>query len=167
MSRTQEHKVLYGILGIGATATFFGHAMWAVRGKDTFIGLITGTLDKFGIDMSAATGETWVKAIGWLDVTVALVMALLVVGAIRERGALYRAAYSNLAVVVFGWGVVWGFLTALSRVTAASEWYPEVWDWVERAPNFMLPAALVYVVLRHRTAIIPTHVPSQATLTEA
>lgn len=166
MTRTREHKALYVILGIGTIFTFFGHGMWAIRGKESFIALFTGTFDNIGIDVSAATGETWVKAIGWFDLGVAAVMAALVVGAILERGTLYRAAYSNLAVVVFAWGVVWGFLTALSRVTSADEFYPEVWDWVERAPNWMLPAALVYVVLRHRTLIIPSHAPSERVLTE-
>jgi len=162
MTRTREHKTLYGILGIGAFATFLGHGMWAIDGKESFVGLFTGTLDNiFGYEMSARTGETWVKAIGYFDLAVAAVLGLLVVGALLERGRLYRAAYSNLAIAAFAWATVWGFLTALSRVTAADEWYPEVWDWVERAPNWMLPAALIYVVVRHRTAVIPSHAPME------
>jgi hypothetical protein len=43
MTRTQEHKTLYGLLGLGVVATFFGHGMWAVQGKDTFVTLLTGS----------------------------------------------------------------------------------------------------------------------------
>jgi hypothetical protein len=49
-------------------------------------------------------------------------------------------------------------------MTAPGSFYPEVWDWVERAPNFMLPLALIYVVRRHRTVDIPTHVAASSTL---
>ncbi|HET7487814.1 MAG TPA: hypothetical protein VFJ85_07790 [Acidimicrobiales bacterium] len=167
MSRIREHKVLYVILGLGAALTFFGHAMWAVRGKDTFVKLLTGTLDKVGITMSAGTGENWVKGIGLFDIVVALVMGVLIIGAWRERGRLYRLAYSPFAMVVFGWGAAWGFLTALSRVTSASTWYPEVWDWVERAPNFMIAVAMVYVISCHRTLGVPSHAPSREEILSA
>lgn len=39
--------------------------------------------------------------------------------------------------------------TRRDRVTTV-ELYPELWEVVERAPNFMLPAALVYLVYQHR-----------------
>jgi hypothetical protein len=116
--------------------------------------------------MSAATGKTFVQAIGYFDIAVAGVIGLLVVGAIIERGMLYRAAYSGVALAVFAWAAVWGFLTALSRVTAAETWYPEIWDWVERAPNWMLPAALIFVVVRHRTIEVPTHGPYEEVYTK-
>jgi len=167
MTRTREHKMLYGLLGIGAIATFFGHGMWAVRGKDTFVTLFTGSVDNvLGITVSARTGETWVKAIGWFDVAVSVALAALVIGAIAERGTLYRLAYSPVAILLFGWAAVWGFATAFSRMTAPGEFYPEVWDWVERAPNFMLPVALIYVVWRHRTIDVPTHMAAESTLTK-
>lgn len=168
MARTREHKALYVILGIGAFGTFLGHGMWAVRGKESFVGLLTGSLKNiFGINMSAGTGKTWVQVIGSVDLVIAAAIALLVVGALRERGSLYTAAYSRLAIGIAGWGVFWGFLTALSRVTAAETWYPEFWDWVERAPNWMLPAALVYVIVRHRTVEVPTHAPFESEYTKA
>jgi hypothetical protein len=31
----------------------------------------------------------------------------------------------------------------------------------------MLPAALIYVVLRHRTLVVPTHLPATKELAEA
>lgn len=168
MKRTGEHKALYALLGIGAFGTFLGHGMWAVRGKDTFVGLLTGSLkNMFGYHMSAGTGKTLVQAIGSIDLVVAAVMALFIIGALRERGSLYAAAYSKIAIAVFAWGSVWGFLTAFSRVTSAAAFSPAVWDWVERAPNFLLPAALVFVILRHRSIDVPSHVSLESGYTHA
>ena len=137
--------------------------MWAVDGKDSFVKLFTGTFDHvLGVDVSTATGTTWVKGIGWFDLTIAAVMALMLVGVLLGRGPLYRLAYSIPAYAVYGWAVLWGFLTAASRLTAVGEFYPEVWDLVERAPNFMLPAALIYLVYQHRLDHQPTGTTTQA-----
>jgi hypothetical protein len=129
---------------------------------------LTGSLDNvFGYTMSARSGETVVKLIGYADIAVAVALAAFVVGALLERGALYRLAYSKAAMGVFAWAAVWGFATAFSRITSADTWYPEVWDWVERAPNFVLPAAMIYVIARHRTLVVPTHLPTTKELTAA
>lgn len=168
MTRTKEHKALYTILGIGAFGTLLGHGMFAIDGKESFIGLLKGSLDNvFGVTVSTGTAESWVQAIGWLDLALAAVIGLFVIGAIRERGSLYTAAYSRLAIGVFTWGALWGFATAFSRVTAADAFYPAVWDWVERAPNFVLPAGLLYVIVRHRTVDVPTHAPIEGEYTKA
>lgn len=45
---------------------------------------------------------------------------------------------------------IWGFLTALSRFTATLNG-ADVWDVVERGPNYLLPAALVYGIYKIRT----------------
>lgn len=162
MKRIQEHKVFYSILGAGAVGTFLGHGMWAIDAKESFVGLLTGSLKNvFGYHLSDGTAATVVRVIGGVDIAVAALFALFIVGAIQGRGALYSAAYSRTAIVLAGWGVFWGFLTAFSRITAAETWYPEVWDWVERAPNFMLPAALLFTIVRHRTIDVPTHLPER------
>lgn len=83
-------------------------------------------------------------------------MTLMLIGAIAGKGVLYRLAYSRIALAVYAWGALWGFATAASRVTAVGEFYPEVWDVVERAPNFMLPAALIWLVYHHRLDHRPT-----------
>ena len=54
--------------------------------------------------------------------------------------------------------MVWGFLTALSRFTAVMNG-AEIWDVVERGPNFMLPAALVYMVYKVRQEGSPAEQP--------
>jgi hypothetical protein len=100
--------------------------------------------------VSQGTAETWVQIIGFADIAVVAVLLLMLIGNIMAKGALYELAYSKLALVLLAWGALWGFVTAGSRVTAAGEFYPEVWDVVERAPNFMLPAAMIYLVYQHR-----------------
>ena len=143
---------VYIILGIGAITAFFGHAMWAVRGKESFVGLVTGSFDHvFGVTVSADSAETAVRAIGWVDVGIASLMTLALVGFVMKSGPLYRFAASPVAIALFSWGVIWGFATAASRMTGAGVFHPEIWDLVERGPNFLLPAALVIMTLKLRS----------------
>lgn len=147
----KRNRILYTLLSVGAIGTFFGHGMWAIDGKESFVELFTGSFEHvLGVNVATDTATNWVKAIGWLDITLSLVMLLMLIGNIQAKGVLYRLAYSPIAYAVYGWGVLWGFATAASRVTAAGVFMPEIWDLVERAPNFMLPAALVYLVYCHR-----------------
>lgn len=147
----KRNRILYSLLSVGLIGAFFGHGMWAVDGKDSFVKLFAGSFDHvLGVTVATGTATNWVKGIGWFDIAVAAVMALMLAGAILGRGALYEFAYSRIALVVYGWGALWGFATAASRVTAVGEFYPEIWDVVERAPNFLLPAALIWLVYQHR-----------------
>jgi uncharacterized membrane protein YuzA (DUF378 family) len=95
--------------------------------------------------MSADAATTIVNVIGAVDVVLAGVFLALVVAAWRNNAI----AYSQLAMGLFGWAAVWGFLTALSRFTAVMNG-AEIWDVVERGANFMLPAALVYLIYKAR-----------------
>lgn len=147
----RRNRNLYTLLSLGAIGTFFGHGMWAIDAKDTFVALFTGTFDNvFAVTVSTDTAEAWVRAIGWLDIAIAAVLTVMLIGNLRAKGALYEFAYSPVSLAIFTWGALWGFLTAASRVTAIGDFYPAVWDLVERAPNFMLPAALLYLVVQHR-----------------
>ena len=147
----KRNRILYTLLSIGAIGAFFGHGMWAIDGKESFVKLFTGSFDNvLGVTVATGTATTWVKGIGWFDITVSIAMVLMLVGNIRATGGLYEFAYSRAALVIYAWGALWGFATAASRVTAVGDLMPELWDVVERAPNFMLPAALVYLVYRHR-----------------
>ena len=153
----KRNRILYALLSIGAIGTFFGHGMWAVDGKDSFVALFTGSFDNvLGVEVATGTATSWVRGIGWLDLAVSVAMALTLVGVLLGKGALHRFAYSPIALAIYAWAVVWGFATAASRVTAAGEFYPEIWDLVERAPNFMLPAALIYLIYQHRLDHRPT-----------
>lgn len=137
-------KTLYAILGIGLALTFLGHGILALKGFDTFVELVVDNYDKvLGASMSTDAATTIVNVIGVVDVVLAGAFIALVLAAWRDS----PLAYSSLALGLFGWAVVWGFLTALSRFTAVMNG-AEVWDVVERGPNFMLPAALIYLVYR-------------------
>jgi hypothetical protein len=147
----RRNRVLYSLLSLGAIGAFLGHGMFAVERKESFIQLFTGSFDNvLGVTVSTGTASDWVFGIGVVDLTITVVLAAMLLGNTRAKGALYQLAYSNVALVLYAWGAFWGFVTAASRVTAAGDFYPFVWDVVERAPNFLLPAALVYLVHQHR-----------------
>lgn len=147
----KRNRMLYTLLGIGALGAFFGHGMWAVQAKDSFVKLFTGSFDHvLGVTVANGTAEAWVRGIGWFDLVVSIAILATVVGAYRQRGALYDFAYSKVAVAIYAWAAFWGFVTAFARMTAVGEFLPEFWDLVERAPNFMLPIALIYVITHHR-----------------
>lgn len=146
-----RNRTVYSLLSIGAIGAFFGHAMWAVDGKDSFVKLFTGSFDHvLGVTVSTGTATEWVKAIGWFDVAISVVLVVMLAGNVLAKGRLYEFAYSKLALTVYAWAALWGFVTAASRITAVGTLMPELWDLVERAPNFMLPAALFYLVHQHR-----------------
>jgi hypothetical protein len=73
-------------------------------------------------------------------------------------------ATSKLLLYIYAWGIFWGFTTAASRITAAGVFYPEVWDLVERAPNFTIPLVGLLVVLKLRNSDKP--VESSKTITK-
>jgi len=153
----KRNRILYALLSVGAIGAFFGHGMWAIDGKESFVKLFTGSFDHvLGVTVSSGSATSWVKGIGWFDIAVSAVLLIMLVGVIQGRGALYRLAYSPIAVAIYAWGAVWGFATAASRVTAVGDFYPEIWDVIERAPNFMLPTALIYLVYQHRLDHRPT-----------
>jgi hypothetical protein len=146
MRRTPSTNILYAILGSGVALAFLGHGILGAKGEEKFVALVTGNYDKLlGGSMSDSTATTWVNVIGWLDITLAIVFAGLVVAALTKKAI----AYSPVAIGLFAWAATWGFLTALSRFTAILNG-AEVWDVVERGPNYMLPAGLVYMIYRIR-----------------
>lgn len=145
-----SRRTLYTIMSLGVIGTFIGHGMWAVRGEDKFVALLTGSLDHvFGVSMSTGTATPIIRTIGAVDLAVAAAMVVLLVG-LYTRGRLGKLAYSPLAIGLYGWAVFWGFTTAVSRITADGAFYPAVWDFVERAGNYFLPAALLYVIISAR-----------------
>jgi hypothetical protein len=135
-------KTLYTILGIGVALAFIGHGVLGLKGEEKFVALVTGNYDQvLGGSMSTDAATSIVNVIGAIDVVLAATFLGLVVAARREN----PIAYSPIALALFGWAALWGFLTALSRFTAVMNG-AEIWDVVERGPNFMLAAALVYLI---------------------
>lgn len=150
-------KALYAVMGVGVVLEFFGHGILGLKGYDTFVELVTGSYDKMlGGSMSVDAATTIVNVIGVVDVILAVAFLALVVAALRDNAL----AYSPLAMGLLGWAMVWGFLTALSRFTAVLNG-AEIWDVIERGPNFMLPAALLYLVYKVREERIAKERPAR------
>jgi hypothetical protein len=121
---TTTFRRIYVILGVAAVATFFGHAMWAVRGKDSFVELVTGSFDNLlGISVGIGTATNLVKAIGYWDIGLSVVMAVAVIGVLQKPGPLHRFALSPLMLGVWVWAIFWGFATGASRMSGAGVWY--------------------------------------------
>ena len=146
MRQSRSTVILYSLIGTAVALGFFGHGVLGAKGEEKFGALVTGTYDKLlGGSMSTDTATSIVNVIGWIDIGLAAVFAALVIGAIRHKAF----AYSPVAIGLFVWAAIWGFLTALSRFTAVLNG-AEVWDVVERGPNYLAPAALVYLIYRIR-----------------
>jgi len=146
MYRSKTTTILYALLGTGVSLAFLGHGVLGAKAQDTFLELATGSYDKLlGGSMSQDTAVAIVNTIGWIDIALSVVFAGLVYAAIAGK----KIAYSTPAMVLFGWAAFWGFVTALSRFTAELNG-KEVWDVIERGPNFLLPAALVYLIYQVR-----------------
>ena len=153
MSKTNNlHRNLAAVAGFGMSLTFLGHGMWAAIEKTPkFADLLSSSLQNvFGITISEATATNWVQYIGVVDLVLAIIFAAATIGLFTSSGWLARLATSRLIVGLYAWGAFWGFLTALSRVTAADAWYPEIWDWVERGPNFTIPIIGLIMILQLR-----------------
>lgn len=153
MSKTSDfYRNLAAVAGIGTGMTFLGHGMWAaVEHNPKFAPLLSGSLDNvLGISISKVTATDWVSFIGLVDIVLSVIIFAAVVGLFVSSGWLKRLSTSRPLAGIYAWGAVWGFLTALSRVTSADAWYPEFWDWVERAPNFAIPLVGLMVVLQLR-----------------
>src|SRR5215213_743324 len=146
MRRSRSTTILYSVLGSGVALAFLGHGIVGAKGEEKFVALVTGTYDKLlGGSMSDSAATTIVNVIGWLDIALAVVFAGLVIAAITQKAI----AYSPVAIGLFAWAAAWGFLTALSRFTAVLNG-AEVWDVVERGPNYTAPAGLAYLIYRVR-----------------
>ncbi len=146
------HKSIAAIAGVGVALSFLGHGMWAAAEQSPkFVELITGSYKNvLGGDLDVSTATSWLQFIGTVDVFLAAILAIATVGIFAGKGRLNNLASSKLVVGIYAWAVLWGFVTAASRVTAAGAFYPEVWDWVERGPNFMLPLIGLIMVLHLR-----------------
>jgi len=148
----RRNRTLYTVLSIGAIGAFLGHGAFAVMAKEGFITLFKGSFDNvLGVTVSTGTAEGWVRAIGYFDLAVTAVLVGMLIGNITQRGTLYKLAYSNVAIALYAWAAFWGFVTAASRMTAVGQLFPEFWDLVERAPNFMLPTALILLVRHYQS----------------
>lgn len=143
-------KKIYVLLGMGVFLSFFGHGMFAVTGKDKFGELVSGSFDALGVTVSQGDALTMVRFVGWVDLLVTVVIGLLIVAMVRGS----KFALGPVAIAVYSWAVVWGFMTAAARPFHSGGLSGfgtlEFFDLVERGPNFILPAALLVLVFHMR-----------------
>ena len=146
--RDRNLFVLY-VLAAGANIfNFAGHGGWAVSGKVAFAELITGSLEStLGIIMPVETALGLVRFVGWIDLTIAAVMVLALIGVWKGRGSLARLARSRTMGLLFVWAVFWGLATAFSRVTAHDFETIYLLDFIERGGNFFGATIGLYLTL--------------------
>lgn len=146
-----KNRTLFIIYVLAAGANIFnfaGHGGWAVSGKVAFADLITGSLQStFGVAVPTATALLWVKFIGSIDLAIAVVMVLALIGVWMGRGPLARLASSRVMVVLFIWAVFWGMATAFSRVSAHGYEAIYLLDFIERGGNYFGAAIGLYLTL--------------------
>ena len=112
-------KLIKWVLRISVAGEFFGHGVFALQGKQAWIGWFA----TFGIpDVALATKLLFV--VGVIDVTLAI---LILIRPIR------------IAIL---WMALWGLWTALLRPIVGEP----VWDFVERWANWGAPLALLLLI---------------------
>ena len=111
------NKTLDLILRIGVFGTFFGHGIFALGVKSSWIPFLTI------VGFSTDSAIDFMPIIGIVDIIIALL-------------SLFKPMR-----VVFLYAFIWAFLTALMRPIIG---FP-IWDFVERASNFVVPLALLYL----------------------
>ncbi|MEK6941098.1 MAG: hypothetical protein AABW49_04340 [Nanoarchaeota archaeon] len=114
-SGVPKEKLAEWILRLGIFGTFLGHGIFALQTKEGWIHYFTA------VGITETTARTLLPLIGVMDVTTALFALFFPMRIILAHAAL------------------WGFITALIRPISGEP----VWDFVERASNFMAPLALL------------------------
>lgn len=109
-------KKIEWVLRIAVFGEFLGHGVFALQGKQAWIGWIQEMLP-----VEPATAATLLTLVGTVDVVVAILMLVWPM---------------RLALL---WAVVWGFWTALVRPLVGEPF----WDFVERWANWGAPLALL------------------------
>ena len=151
--RDRNLFILY-VLAAGANVfNYVGHGGWAISGKVAFADLITDSLDNtLGIFMPTEVALMLLQFMGWIDITIATIMVLALIGVWTGKGSLANLARSRFMVALFVWAVFWGLATAFSRVTANNFEMIYVLDFIERGANFFGAAIGLYLTLLLRRA---------------
>lgn len=112
-------KITEWVLRIAVTGEFAGHGVFALQGKQAWIGWIQQLT---GADAVLATQLLFL--VGVMDLLVALVVLLKPIRA------------------VLLWAAFWGFWTALVRPLVGEP----IWDFIERWANWGAPLALLLLL---------------------
>lgn len=114
-------KVIEWILRIAVFGEFLGHGVFAIQGKQSWVGWIQQLTR---VDVGLATKFLFI--IGLADVVIALIV---LIKPIRP---------------IILWAAIWGFWTALVRPLVGEP----IWDFVERSANWGASLALYYLLGR-------------------
>ncbi len=114
-----DTKKIEWILRIAIFGEFLGHGVFAIQGKQAWIGW---TQQLTGLDPAVA--KTFILVVGMVDVLIAL---SVLVKPMRW---------------VLIWATVWGFWTALLRPLVGEP----IWDFVERWANWGAPLTLYFLL---------------------
>lgn len=118
MNDTKSLKTVEILLRIAVFGIFLGHGFFAFNVKESWIGFLEA------VGFTETSAIQLMPYIGVLDFIVAAVSLLFPIRAIIL------------------WAVIWGFATALMRPITGEP----IWDFVERAGNWLTPFALLFVL---------------------
>lgn len=111
-------KIIEWVLRISVAGEFIGHGVFALQGKQQWIGWI-GKMTGTGSDTAAQL----LLLVGALDILAALIVLIKPVK------------------IILLWMAFWGFWTALVRPLVGEP----IWDFVERWANWGAPLALLFL----------------------
>ncbi len=111
-----NNPLLHWILRIAVAGEFLGHGVFALQGKEEWVGWI---VDLARVDVALAGTLLWL--VGIFDIVIALIVLVKPIRA------------------VLLWAAFWGFFTALVRPLVDKP----IWDFVERWANWGAPLALL------------------------
>ena len=117
MNLNYNKKTLDIILRVGVFGTFLGHGVFALSVKQSWIPFLTT------IGFTTDTAIEFMPIIGIVDLIIA-VLALI-----------------KPMRVVFLYAFIWALATALMRPIVGLP----IWDFVERASNWVVPLAILYL----------------------
>lgn len=112
-------KIIEWILRVSVFGEFVGHGVFALQGKQAWIGWIQQLT---GADAGLAAQLLFV--VGLLDLAVALIVLVRPIS------------------FVLLWATFWGFWTALVRPLVGEP----IWDFIERWANWGAPLVLYYIL---------------------
>src|SRR3989338_7439276 len=118
MRNFMNHKAIEWILRIAVAGEFAGHGIFALQGKQQWIGWIS---ELTGAQEGLASQLLFI--VGLLDLLVALSVLL-----------------KPMRLFLL-WAVFWGFWTALVRPLVGEP----IWDFIERWANWGAPLALLFL----------------------
>lgn len=116
----QNSQVLDWLLRIAVFGEFFGHGVFALQGKESWIGWIEQLLG-----VPAPTAAMLLTIVGSLDIVIAMLILF----------------WKNVPRGILLWAAIWGFWTALVRPLVGEP----IWDFMERWANWGAPLALLLI----------------------